>query len=243
MTSIKYRRIVLKLSGEILGQNGQKGIDHKQLAYYTKEIQKVHALGVSMAIVVGGGNIHRSSKNLFGLDPVASDQIGMLATMMNGIALQNYLAKNGVRSLHMSNLHFPTMFHFYTRSEAIQALESGIVVIITGGLCLPYFTTDTAASLRGIELGADVMLKATHVDGIYNTDPKVDPAATKFEHLTFQEAIEKNLAVLDKTAFVLCQTHHLPLIVFNAMCPSALARIIQGEHIGTIVGPATPQQR
>lgn len=237
-----YKRILLKLSGEILGTHNQKGIDYNQLAYYTKEIKQAHALGVRMAIVVGGGNIHRSSQNLIGLDPVASDQIGMLATMMNGIALQNDLEKNGVPSLHMSSLHFPTMFHFYTRSEALEALERGVVVIITGGLCLPYFTTDTAASLRGIELGVDVMLKATNVDGVYNTDPKIDPTATRFEQLTFQEAIEKNLAVLDRTAFVLCQTHHLPLIVFNAMCPNGLSRIIQGEPIGTMVGVETTQK-
>lgn len=233
---MKYKRILLKLSGEVLGKNGEKGIDNHKFAYYAQEIQKAHRLGVSLSIVVGGGNIHRGGNRPSELDPIASDHIGMLATIMNGIALENYLKKKGIPSIHMSAVHFPTIFQVYSHTHAIEALERGIVVIITGGLWLPYFTTDTAASLRAVELGADVMFKATNVDGIYNRDPKIDPAAAKFDYLTFEEAIQKNLAVLDKTAFVLCQTHKLPIVVFNAMCPNGLSRLIQGEHIGTIVG-------
>jgi uridylate kinase len=233
---MKYKRILLKLSGEVLGKNGERSIDHEQLLHYTEEIKKIYQLGVKIAIVVGGGNIHRGSKNLFELDRAESDKIGMLATIMNGIVLRNYLENHGVSSIHMSNFHFPAMFHFYTRSEAMQALENNIVVIITGGLGLPYFTTDTAASLRGIELKVDVMLKATDVDGVYDADPKLNPQATKFEYLTFQEAMEKNLTVLDKTAFALCEMHKLQLIVFNVMTPDTLFRVVAGEPLGTIVG-------
>lgn len=232
---MQYKRILLKLSGEILGKSGSKGIDHVQLQYYVQEIKKVHELGIRVAIVVGGGNIHRGSKNLFQLDRTESDNIGILATVMNGIALRSCLENNGIPAIHMSSVPCTTICDLYKRQEAVKALDSGHVVIITGGLGLPYFTTDTAASLRAIELGAEVMLKVTNVDGIYNADPNIDPCATKFEHLTFQDAMERNLAVLDKTAFALCQTHQLPLIVFNAASPNALLRVIKGEHIGTIV--------
>ncbi|MBX9890206.1 MAG: UMP kinase [Amoebophilaceae bacterium] len=231
-----YKRILLKLSGEVLSKNGERGIQHEQLLYYTEEIKKIHALGVKVAIVVGGGNIHRGGRNVLDLDRVESDKMGMLATVINGIALHSYLNNHSVPSLHLSSFDFSKMLPTYSRCHAMETLEKGTVVILTGGLGLPYFTTDTAASLRGIELKMDVILKATQVDGIYAADPKLDPTAHKFDHLTFQAAMEKNLAILDKTAFVLCEAHSLPLIVFNITTPDALRRVVLGEQIGTVVG-------
>ncbi|TDG93367.1 Uridylate kinase [Cardinium endosymbiont of Culicoides punctatus] len=232
---MQYKRVLLKLSGELLKSNkSKKNIDHAQLQHYAEEIIKAHKLGIGITIVIGGGNIHRGNKDVLQLNRTESDHIGMLATIMNGIALRSYLENNGVPTMHMSSIAC-AMCDVYKQQEAIKALEHGHVVVLTGGLGLPYFTTDTAASLRAIELGAEVMLKMTNVDGIYSADPNIDPYAVKFDHLTFQDAIDKKLAVLDRMAFVLCQTYKLPLIVFDAAIPNALLRIIKGEHIGTIV--------
>ena len=234
---MKYTNILLKLSGELLMGNQPSGLDPKRIAFYANEIEKINQLGIKITIIIGGGNLHRGVKKAekLGIGQVQSDYMGMLATTMNGIALASALNKQNIPTQHMSSIAMAPICEQYIPQKGIDELSKGNVLILSAGLGIPYFTTDSAASLRALELKADVMIKGTKVDGIYNKDPKKHTDATRYSQLTFQEAYHQNLAVLDKTAFALCEMNKLPIIVFNATHPNDLLRIVQDESIGTIV--------
>ena len=233
---MKYKRILLKLSGEALMGGQQYGIDPNRLEQYAHEIKKVHDLGVEVAIVIGGGNIFRGvqAENT-GIDRVQGDYMGMLATVINAMALQSTLEKNGMYTRLMSGLKMEQVCEPFIRRRAIRHLEKGRVVIFGAGLGNPYFTTDSTASLRAIEIEADVVLKGTRVDGVYTADPEKDSSATRFENISFQEVYEKGLNVMDMTAFTLCQENNLPIIVFDMNKPGNLHDLIQGETVGTLI--------
>lgn len=233
---MKYNRILLKLSGESLMGNKQFGIDHDRLSTYAAEIKEATVLGVQVAIVIGGGNIFRGVQaEQGGMDRVQGDYMGMLATMINSMALQSALEQIGVQTRLMSAIKMEEIAEPYIRRRAVRHLEKGIVVIFGAGTGNPYFTTDTAASLRAIEVEADVILKGTRVDGIYTADPFKDPTAIKYDTVTFSEAYERGLKVMDLTAFTLCQENELPIIVFDMDSGGNLARVLKGEQIGTLV--------
>jgi uridylate kinase len=214
----------------------QYGLDPARLNQYAKEIKEVAARGVEVAIVIGGGNIFRCVQaEASGIERVQGDYMGMLATVINGMALQAGLEKAGVYTRLQSAIKMEQIAEPYIRRRAIRHLEKGRVVIFGAGTGNPYFTTDTAGSLRAIEINADVILKGTRVDGIYTADPEKDPTATKFEHITFQECLSKNLRVMDMTAFTLCMENNLPIIVFDMNRPDNLKRVVTGENVGTIV--------
>lgn len=232
----KYNRILLKLSGESLMGRQQYGIDADRLTEYAVQIQDVVALGAQVAVVIGGGNIYRGVQaEAFGLDRAQGDYMGMLATMINSMALQSALEKIGVQTRLQSAIAMPQVSEAYVRRRAIRHLEKGRVVIFGAGIGSPYFTTDSAASLRAIEIEADVVLKGTRVDGIYSADPEKDPAAVRYPRITFDEVIEKQLSVMDMTAFTLCRENGLPIIVFDMNRPGNLVRLVQGEEVGTLV--------
>ena len=228
---MKYKRILLKLSGEALMGDRQHGIDPARLKEYAIEIKQVVEQGAEVAIVIGGGNIFRGLAGASnGMDRVQGDYMGMLATVINALALQSALESEGVLTRLQTAITEP-----FIRRRAVRHLEKGRVVIFGAGTGNPYFTTDSAAVLRAIEINADVILKGTRVDGIYTADPEKDPKATKYEHLTFVEAIDKNLKVMDMTAFTLSQENHLPIIVFDMNKKGNLAKVVAGEAVGTIV--------
>jgi uridylate kinase len=234
--SMKYKRILLKLSGESLMGNKQYGIDSERISQYADEIKKVVDSGVEVAIVIGGGNIFRglqAEKN--GIDRAQGDYMGMLATLINGMALQSALEQKGMFTRLMSAIKMEEISEPYIRRRAIRHLEKGRVVIFGAGTGNPYFTTDTAASLRAIEIGADVILKGTRVNGIYSADPEKDANAIRYEKLSFSEALKNKLNVMDMTAFTLCEENFLPIIVFDMNQPGNLLKIMQGENIGTLV--------
>jgi uridylate kinase len=233
---MKYKRILLKLSGESLMGDRQYGIDNNQVIQYAKDIKSVYDAGLEIAIVVGGGNIFRGlSAEKSGMDRAQADYMGMLATVINCMALQNALESIGVETRLQSAIKMEQICEPYIRRRAMHHLELGKIVIFGAGTGNPYFTTDTAASLRAIEIKADVVLKGTRVDGIYTADPEKDPKATKYEEITFQEVYDKGLNVMDMTAFTLCHENKLPIIVFDMNKPGNFLRIAQGEHIGTLV--------
>ena len=233
---MKYKRILLKLSGEALMGERQYGIDPKILSEYADEIKQIHDKGVEIAIVIGGGNIFRGVAGASnGMDRVQGDYMGMLATIINGMALQGALEDKGILTRLQTALKIEAIAEPYIKRRAVRHLEKGRVVIFGAGTGNPYFTTDTAAVLRGVEVHADVILKGTRVDGIYTADPEKDPTATKYETLSFTEAYEKKLNVMDMTAFTLCQENHLPIIVFDMNSPKNLLKVVQGENIGTLV--------
>ncbi len=233
---MKYRRILLKMSGEALAGGKGYGIDAQRLRYYAEEMRSVVQIGVQLAIVIGGGNIFRGIDGTEqGLDRSQADYMGMLATVINGLALQNALEQLGVPTRVQSAIEMARIAEPFIRRRAIRHLEKGRVVIFAAGTGNPFFTTDTAATLRAIEIGADVLLKATQVDGIYTADPKKDLSAQKFDQITYQEALDRRLNVMDLTAFTLSQENRLPMIVFNILQPGALYRIVLGESIGTLV--------
>ncbi len=233
---MKFKRILLKLSGEALMGEQNYGIDPNTLAHYAQEIKSIVDLGVEVAIVIGGGNIFRGMQGEeSGLDRVQGDYMGMLATMINGMALQAALEKIGVDNRLQSAIKMEQICEPFIRRRAMHHLEKGTVVIFGAGTGNPYFTTDTAASLRAIEMQADAILKGTKVDGIYTADPKKDPQATKYETVSFSEVYEKQLNVMDLTAFTLCQENKLPIIVFDVYQKGNLAKVVQGEPIGTSV--------
>jgi len=235
-TLLKYRRILLKLSGEALMGNNAYGIDPETIDAYAREIQTVTEQGVQVGIVIGGGNIFRGVQGVgSGMDRCQSDQMGMLATVINGLALQDALERHGIRTRLQSALNIEQVCEPYIRRRAIRHLEKGRVVIFSAGTGNPYFTTDTAASLRAMEIEADVMLKATNVDGVYTADPKKDASATKFDNVSFADVLSNRLNVMDMTAFTLCQENEMPIIVFNINKTGSLARIVSGEAIGTLV--------
>ena len=233
---MKYNRILLKLSGEALMGQQQYGIDAERLMQYASEIKEVVATGVQVAVVIGGGNIYRGVQaEAFGLDRVQGDYMGMLATVINSMALQSALEKLEVSTRLLSGLTIQRVCEPYIRRRAVRHLEKGRVVIFGAGIGSPYFTTDSAASLRAIEIEADVVLKGTKVDGVYTADPMKDKTATRYTHITFQDVYEKKLSVMDLTAFTLCQENNLPIIVFNMNETGSLLRLVQGEDVGTLI--------
>ncbi len=233
---MKYKRILLKLSGEALMGTRQYGIDPERLNEYAKEIKEVVGLGVEVAIVIGGGNIFRGVAGAAnGMDRVQGDYMGMLATVINSMALQSALEEAGVYTRLQTAIRMEQIAEPFIKRRATRHLEKGRVVIFGAGTGNPYFTTDTAATLRAIEIGADVILKGTRVDGIYTADPEKDPNATKFDKLTFDEVYQKGLNVMDMTAFTLSQENHLPIVVFDMNTKGNLKRLVQGENIGTLV--------
>lgn len=235
-TMIKYKRILLKLSGESLMGSQQFGIDPAISNLYAEEIKAAVAAGAQVAVVIGGGNIYRGiESNEAGIERATGDYMGMLATMMNGMALQSVMEKHGISTRLQSAIKMEQIAEPYIRRRAMRHLEKGRVVIFGAGTGNPFFTTDTAAALRAIEIDANVILKGTRVNGIYTADPEKNPDATKFDSLSFAEVYAKNLNVMDMTAFTLCRENNIPIIVFNINTPGNLLRILQGEKLGTIV--------
>ncbi|MCP4520593.1 MAG: UMP kinase [Cytophagales bacterium] len=231
-----YKRVLLKLSGEALLGEEAYGIDPKRLQQYATEIKAIIDQGIEVAIVIGGGNIFRGVQaSATGIDRVQGDYMGMLATLINSMALQGALEKEGLITRLMSGLHVQEVAENYIRRRAVRHLEKGRIVIFGAGTGNPYFTTDSAASLRAIEIEADAVLKGTRVDGIYTADPEKDSSATKFDQLSFKEIYDKGLKVMDMTAFTLCEENNLPIIVFDMNKPGNLQKLVQGENVGTIV--------
>ncbi|NJN27258.1 MAG: UMP kinase [Cyclobacteriaceae bacterium] len=233
---MKYKRVLLKLSGEALMGNKNYGIDPQRLDQYTNEIKKVVETGVELAIVIGGGNIFRGIQaEQSGMDRVQGDYMGMLATVINAMALQSALEGAGIYTRLMSGLKIDQVCEQFIRRRAIRHLEKGRLVIFGAGTGNPYFTTDSAASLRAIEIEADVVLKGTRVDGIYSADPEKHPDAERFTDMTYNEVMKRGLNVMDMTAFTLCHENKLPIIVFDMNTPGNLLKIMKGENIGTLV--------
>ena len=233
---IRYTRILLKLSGEALMGSEHYGIDPKVLGRMADEIIEVVRTGVQVGVVIGGGNIFRGlAGTATGMDRATADYMGMLATVMNAMALSDAMRQAGINARVQSALNIEQVVEPYIRGKAIRYLEEGKVVIFGAGTGNPFFTTDTAAALRGSEIGAEIVLKATKVDGIYTADPKKDPAATRFNRISFDDAISRNLAVMDATAFALCRDQKLPINVFSIFKPDALKRVVMGEDEGTLV--------
>jgi uridylate kinase len=234
--AMKYKRILLKLSGEALLGKKNYGMDPDILSQYAKEIKLVAEKGVQVAIVIGGGNIYRGMEaSTTGIDRVQGDYMGMLATVINGMALQSALEKNGMFTRLLSGIKIEQVCEPFIRRRAIRHLEKGRIVIFGAGTGNPYFTTDSAASLRAIEIEADAVLKGTRVDGIYTSDPEKDPTATRYSNISFTEVYEKGLQIMDMTAFTLCKENGLPIIVFDMNKTGNLSKIIDGEDIGTLV--------
>lgn len=233
---MKYKRILLKLSGESLMGKQEYGISPEMLTQYASEIKQAKELGAEIAIVIGGGNIFRGLQGAAkGMDRVQGDYMGMMATIINSMALQAELEQQGVATELLSGLAIEPICKETSRRRMISSLKEGKVVIIAGGTGNPYFTTDTASTLRAIEMQADVILKGTRVDGVYTSDPEKDPTATKYSSLTYDEALSKKLKIMDLTAFALCQENKMPIYVFDMNTQGNLQRVVKGEHIGTIV--------
>ena len=233
-----YKRILLKLSGEsLMGQQGH-GIDPQRLSAYAKQIKEIADLGVQIGIVIGGGNIFRGlSGAQQGYDRVKGDQMGMLATVINSLALSSALEALGQKVRVLTSVRMEPVGDFYNKAKAIRLLDKGNIVILAGGTGLPFFTTDTASGLRAIEIEADIMFKGTRVDGIYTADPEKDPTATKFETITYDEVLERKLKVMDLTAITMCRENKMPIYVFNMDKEGNLLKVIKGEQIGTLVKP------
>jgi len=236
MQPLKYHRVLLKLSGEALGNDYGEGINAKKAQNIARRVKEVRELGVDVAIVIGGGNLWRGRVGQeMGMDQATADYMGMLATVINALALMDALEKEGVLTRVMSAIEMRSVAEPYIRRRAIRHLEKGRVVIFGGGTGNPYFSTDTAAALRAKEIGAEALIKATKVDGVYDSDPKHNKNAKKFDHLTYIETINLKLAVMDSTAVTLCMEHNLPILVLNLWDNTALQRALVGEHVGTIV--------
>ena len=232
----QYKRVLLKLSGEALAGDLGYGIDPKVVDDLADEIAEIVHDGVQLAVVVGGGNIFRGlSGAKKGFDRVKGDQMGMLATIINSLALQSALEDNGVKAKVLTSIRMEPIGEYYSKARAIEYLEAGYVVIVGGGTSNPYFTTDSASALRGIEIEADVLLKGTRVDGVYTADPEKDPAAVKFDEISFEEVLDRRLKVMDLTAFTLCRENGLRIIVFDMDTPGNLGKVLAGEQIGTLV--------
>ena len=231
-----YQRVLLKLSGEALMGDDAYGINRATIVRMVREIQEVTQLGVEVAVVIGGGNIFRGvAGGSVGMDRATADYMAMLATVMNALALGDTMRQEGMTARVMSAIAIEQVCESYVRPKALQYLEEGKVVIFAAGTGNPFFTTDTAAALRGAEIGAQIVLKATKVDGVYTADPKKDPTATRYAKISFDEAISRNLAVMDATAFALCRDQKLPIKVFSIIKPGALERVVRGEDEGTLV--------
>lgn len=233
---VKFKRILLKLSGESLMGSQSYGIDPNRLADYAQQIKEVHDMGVQVSIVIGGGNIFRGlSGSQKGFDRVKGDQMGMCATVINSLALSSALGAIGVKNKVMTAIRMEPIGEYYNKWKAIEAMENGQVCIFSCGTGSPYFTTDTGSSLRGIEIEADVMLKGTRVDGVYTADPEKDSTATKFDDITFDEVYNRHLKVMDLTATAMCKENNLPVYVFNMDVVGNLKKVLEGEPIGTLV--------
>ena len=233
---MKYKRVLLKLSGEALMGNQQYGIDPQRLDDYAEEIANAVREGAQIAIVIGGGNIFRGLQGASkGIDRVQGDSMGMLATVINSIAIQSTLQAKGIKTVLLSGLYIDKIAETMSGPKAIEYLENGYVVVIGGGTGNPYFTTDTGSALRAIEIKADIILKGTRVDGIYTADPEKDPSATKYESITYGEAYNKNLKVMDLTAFTMCKENNMPMLVFDMNTKGNLTKVLSGENIGTLV--------
>jgi len=238
VTAPRYRRVLLKLSGEALMGEGDFGIDPAVIRRLAGEVRDLVGAGVQVALVIGGGNIFRGAGLAeAGMDRVTGDQMGMLATVMNGLAMQDALERLGVPTRVMSALKINQVCEDYIRRRAVRHLEKGRVTVFAAGTGNPFFTTDSAASLRAVEIGADLLIKATKVDGVYSSDPLKDPAAVLYPRLTYNQALREDLRVMDATAIVLCRDNRIPLRVMNIYHPGALMRLIQGEDIGSLVEP------
>lgn len=232
----RFKRILLKLSGESLMGKQSFGIDPERLGQYAEQIKEVSQMGVQIGIVIGGGNIFRGLSGASkGFDRVKGDQMGMLATVINSLALSSALETKGIRARVLTAVRMEPIGEFYSKTKAIETLERGEVAIFSAGTGNPYFTTDTGASLRGIEIEADVMLKGTRVDGIYTADPEKDPTATKFADITYDEIYTRGLKVMDLTATTMCKENNLPIYVFNMDIVGNLKKVMDGEPIGTLV--------
>ena len=231
-----YKRILLKLSGESLQGEQKYGLSPAVLQSYAEQIKAAAETGVQIGIVIGGGNIFRGLQGAKkGFDRVKGDQMGMLATIINSLALHSALEDNGVKAMVLTSIRMEPIGEYYSKAKAIEYLEAGYVVIIGGGTSNPYFSTDTASALRGIEIEAEVMFKGTRVDGVYTADPEKDPTATKFDKITFDEVYNRDLKVMDMTAFTLCKENGLDIIVFDMDTVGNLAKVLNGETIGTLV--------
>jgi uridylate kinase len=231
-----YKRILLKLSGEALMGEDAYGINRATIVRMVQEIREITEMGCEVAVVIGGGNIFRGvAGGAVGMDRATADYMGMLATVMNALALADTMRQEGVTARVMSAIAIDQVVEPYVRPKALQYLEEGKVVVFAAGTGNPFFTTDTAAALRGAEIGAQIVLKATKVDGVYTADPKKDPTATRYSHISFDEAIAKHLQVLDATAFALCRDQNLPIKVFSIFKAGALKRVVKGEDEGTLV--------
>lgn len=236
MSEIKYKRVLLKLSGESLMGKNKYGIDPQVLDFFSNEIKKVHDIGVQLGIVIGGGNIYRGLNAAeLGIDRVTGDQMGMLATMINSLALQNAVEHKGTDSRLMSSIQMHEVAEPYIRRRAIRHFEKGRVVIFGAGTGHPYFSTDTAASLRAVEIEANVIVKGTRVDGVFDSDPEKNQNAFRFESISYLDVLKKNLRVMDLTAVSLCQENKLPMVVFNMDVPDNLLKLVRGENIGTVI--------
>jgi uridylate kinase len=231
-----YKRILLKLSGEALMGDDAYGINRATIVRMVQEVKEVTALGCEVAVVIGGGNIFRGvAGGSVGMDRATADYMGMLATVMNSLALADTMRQEGIAARVMSAIGIEQVVESYVRPKALQYLEEGKIVVFAAGTGNPFFTTDTAAALRGAEIGAEIVLKATKVDGVYSADPKKDPTATRYAKISFDEVIAKNLAVMDATAFALCRDQKLPIKVFSIFKVGALKRVVMGEDEGTLV--------
>ena len=233
---MKFKRILLKLSGEALMGEQQGGIDPLVVAMIADQVKAIRAVNVEVALVIGGGNIFRGVAGATkGMDRVTGDHMGMLATMINALALQDALEQRDIQTRVMSGIEMPRVAENYVRRRAMRHMEKGRVVIFGAGTGNPYFSTDTAAALRANEIDAEVVMKATNVDGVYTADPKKDPSATKYDHITFSEVLEKNLKVMDAAAIALCRENKLPILIFNMMKPGNFMAAVAGEEVGTLV--------
>ncbi len=238
--SPKYNRVLLKLSGEALGGARDYGIDLEVVRTIAAQIKRVHEMGVQIALVVGGGNIFRGlAASNQGFDRATGDYMGMLATVINALALQDALERTGIPARTMTAIQMPQVAEPYIRRRAVRHLEKGRVVIMAAGTGNPYFTTDTTAALRAVEIEADVILKATRVDGVYTADPKRDPKAVMLPRLDYLEVLNRGIEVMDNTALTLCMDNDVPIVVFNLLTPGNIERVVLGEEIGTLVGAAT----
>jgi uridylate kinase len=231
-----YKRILLKLSGESLMGESNYGIDTNRLNEYATQIKEILDMGVEVGIVIGGGNIFRGLQGVNkGFDRVKGDQMGMLATTINSIALQSALESLGARAKVLTSIRMEPISDFYSKAKAVEKMKKGTCIILAGGTGNPFFTTDTASALRAVEIEADVLLKGTRVDGVYTADPEKDPKAVKYDEVTFEEAYRKGLHIMDLTAFTLCNENNMPILVFDMNKKGNLKRIISGEKIGTLV--------
>ncbi len=236
MTDLSYRRILLKISGEALAAGQEYGVNAEMVSFIAGEVQEIHRLGVQVGMVVGGGNIFRGVEaSARGMDRASADYMGMLATVINGLALQDALEKLQVDTRVQTAIEMREVAEPFIRRRALRHLEKGRVVIFVGGTGNPYFTTDTAAALRAMEIGAEVVFKATKVDGVYSADPKLDPTARKFDELTYLDVLSRRLKVMDSTAISLCMDNGFPIVVFNLLEKGRLRQLVCGERVGTLV--------